>query len=59
MFSELHGKNVKVYLNCSQWNEYAVAGEVTKSDDSWIYLKAKKHSEIVAISEIKRITVIS
>lgn len=57
MFSELRGKNVTIYLNCSQWNEYSVSGEVTNSDDLWIYLKSKKANEIISISEIKRISV--
>jgi predicted transcriptional regulator len=57
MFSELQGKKVKVFLNCSQWNEYSVSGEVVKSDELWIYLKGKKTSEIVSVLEIKRISI--
>lgn len=57
MFKELEGKKVKVFLNCSQFNEYSVAGVVTNSDESWVFLEGKKTNEIVAISEIKRISV--
>ena len=57
MFNELPGKTVKVFLNCTQWNEYAVSGVVTKFDDCWLYLKTKKTVEWIAIAEIKRISI--
>ncbi len=59
MFSELQGKKVKVFLNCSGFNEYYVKGTVTKSDESWLTLEGNKTSEIIAVSEIKRISVMS
>lgn len=58
MLNELQQKNVKVFLNCTQWNEYSVRGQVIKKDDTWLYLKRKNTTEMIAIAEIKRITVI-
>ncbi len=57
MFKELIGNAVTVFLNCSQWNEYRVAGVVSKVDNNWLYLTAKKKTEIIALTEIKRISV--
>ncbi|MCO4321115.1 hypothetical protein [Aliidiomarina quisquiliarum] len=57
MLTELLGKKVKVFLNCTQWNEYAVSGTAIKIDGNWLYLKTKKATEIISMPEIKRVTV--
>jgi len=59
VFEELQNKQIKVYLNCSQWNDYYISGEFLKVVDNWMYLERKGRKELVLIEKIKRITILS
>ncbi|RUO39773.1 hypothetical protein CWE15_08415 [Aliidiomarina taiwanensis] len=59
MFEELQNKQIKVYINCSQWNEYYLTGDFLKVKDNWMYLDRKGRTEIILIESIKRITILS
>jgi hypothetical protein len=56
MLTELHGKDVVVYLGIITGLTDSVKGKVVTINDQWIQIKTKKQLEFIQLTSVKRIT---